>query len=536
MFVLPEIRAALSVLLLIQLAAESLWANELTLISHQSPRPNVVFILADDLGWGEVGCFGQSKIPTPNIDRLASRGVKLTRHYSGAPTCAPSRCVLMTGKHLGHAEIRGNQQAKVKLPQFTEGQHPLSDKALTIARQFQKAGYATGAFGKWGLGPVGSTGEPNRQGFDEFFGYNCQALAHSYFPKALWKNAESIVNNEKPVPGHKKQPEGEVTMEAYQGENYAPRLIMAEALSFIDRHHQQPFFLYLPFTEPHVAMQPPPKIVEEFPVEWDERVYRGDGGYLPHPRPRAAYAAMIRDLDNHVGDVITSLEKHGLLEKTLIVFTSDNGATHASANPDFHVGGADPLFFNSTRELKGFKGSIYEGGLRVPAIVSWPGQIPPATTINTPSYFPDWFPTLCNATQLPLPEGLDGVNLLPLLTGKTSPDQFIRPDPMVWVYAEYTGQVCVHLGDFKVLRRGLRTNRPGPWEVYQLVSDPGESTNLADSRPDLVTKAIEVLKAQTAPNEIFPMPECDLPVLEKGAPKAKTQGKNRSKQESGATE
>lgn len=183
MFIVPEIRAALSVLLLIQLAAESLLANELTLMSHQSPRPNVVFILADDLGWGEVGCFGQSKIPTPNIDLLASRGVKLTRHYSGAPTCAPSRCVLMTGKHLGHSEIRGNQQAKVKLPQFTEGQHPLSDKALTIARLFQKAGYATGAFGKWGLGPVGSTGEPNRQGFDEFLVTTARPWPTVTFPK-----------------------------------------------------------------------------------------------------------------------------------------------------------------------------------------------------------------------------------------------------------------------------------------------------------------------------------------------------------------
>ncbi|MDP1563469.1 MAG: sulfatase-like hydrolase/transferase, partial [Pirellulaceae bacterium] len=177
------------------------------------PRLNVVFILADDLGWGEVGCFGQTKIPTPNLDRLASQGIRLTQHYSGAPVCAPSRCVLMTGKHLGHAEIRGNLQAKVNFPQFTEGQHPLSDDALTIAEVFQRAGYATGAFGKWGLGPVGSTGDPNRQGFDLFFGYNCQAVAHSYYPSHVWRNAARIEINQRPIPGHRKQPDGEVRVE-----------------------------------------------------------------------------------------------------------------------------------------------------------------------------------------------------------------------------------------------------------------------------------------------------------------------------------
>lgn len=475
-------------------------------------RPNVVFILADDLGWGEVGCFGQEKIPTPNIDRLAARGIRLTRHYSGAPTCAPSRCVLMTGKHLGHAEIRGNQQAKVLIPQFTEGQHPISEESVTLAKQFQRAGYKTGAFGKWGLGPVGSTGEPNRKGFDEFFGYNCQAIAHSYFPKSLWRNRESVLLNEAPIPGHKKQPEGDVLLETYQGKKYAPQEILGAATAFIEAHRTQPFFLYLPFIEPHVAMQPPPELVDRFPKEWDDRVYRGEGGYLPHPRPRAAYAAMIHDLDGHVGQVVATLEKAGLLEKTLIVFTSDNGATHDSASEHFHVGGADPVFFNSTRGLRGYKGSIYEGGLRVPAIVAWPGRIAPGQVCEAPTYFPDWFPTLCEAANIPQPEGLDGTSLLPLLTADSPANSLERKTPMVWVYAEYTGQVCVRLGDLKVLRRGLKTRNPQPWEVYNIADDESETTNLAESRPDLITEATKILRDQTSPNDVFPMPDCDTKV------------------------
>ena len=290
---------------------------------------NVVFILADDLGWGELGSYGQKKIPTPHLDRLAAQGTRFTRHYSGAPVCAPSRCVLMTGKHLGHAEVRGNRQAKVADPRFTEGQLPLSTGAVTIAQVFRQAGYATGAMGKWGLGPVGSTGDPNAKGFDLFFGYNCQAVAHSFFPATLWRNAERVPLNRKAVPGHAKQPAGEVRLEDWQGENHASLAMMAEAERFIDAHRSRPFFLYLPFTEPHVAMQPPREWVEKFPRDWDPVPYRGESGYLPHPRPRAGYAAMIALLDHHVGQVLAALDRAGVAERTLVVFSSDNGTTHA---------------------------------------------------------------------------------------------------------------------------------------------------------------------------------------------------------------
>ncbi len=466
-------------------------------------RLNVVFILADDLGWGELGCYGQSKIPTPNIDRLAAQGMRFTRHYSGAPVCAPSRCVLMTGKHLGHAEVRGNLQAKTRFPEFNEGQYPLSESARTLAQVFREAGYATGAMGKWGLGPVGSTGDPNRKGFDLFFGYNCQSVAHSYFPPHVWRNAEKIPINSKPIPGHRAQPEGVVRMEDWIGETYAPKLMIAEAEKFIETNREQPFLLYLPFIEPHVAMHPPRESVEKFPADWDSEPYRGGNGYLPHPRPRAAYAAMISDLDGYVGRVLAALDRHDLVERTLVVFTSDNGSTHAGQRDSrFHVGGADPVFFGSTAGLRGYKGSVHEGGIRVPMIARLPGRIPAGTVNGTPGYFADWFPTLCEAVGLPGPTGLDGESLWPAMIGGKVPD---RKKPMVWVFPEYGGQVAVRMGAIKAVRRGLKTKTPGAWEVYDLTNDPGEAKDLASEKPELVARAVELLRREVTENSVFPL-------------------------------
>ena len=465
-------------------------------------RPNIVFILADDLGWGEVGCFGQQKIPTPNIDRLAKQGMRLTNHYSGAPVCAPSRCVLMTGRHLGHAEIRGNQQAKKTLPQFDEGQHPISAEVATLPLAFRQAGYATGAMGKWGLGPVGSTGDPNKKGFDLFFGYNCQAVAHSYYPKFLWRNAEQVQINAKPISGHQKPVEN-VRGEDYLGDKYAPYLMIEEATKFIDEHKAQPFFLYLACIEPHVAMHPPQAAVDRFPKEWDSEPHRGESGYLPHPRPRAGYAAMISDLDSYVGRVMEALEKAGVADNTLIVFSSDNGTTHASgAGNRFGVGGVDAQFFNSTNGLKGYKGSVYEGGIRVPTIVRYPGKVKAGTTSAAPSYFADWFPTLAAATGIKPPADYDGENLLPILLGGEAPRE---RKPLVWVFPEYGGQVAVRMGNFKALRRGLHTKQIGEWEVYDLAEDIGEKNNLAKSHPQVIEQAMAVLKKETAANGVFPV-------------------------------
>ena len=493
--------AGLSILLL--LLVRTAWAEPAGINSDKRAL-NVVFILADDLGWGELGCYGQQKIPTPHLDRLASQGMRFTRHYSGAPVCAPSRCVLLTGRHMGHAEIRGNIQAQKSFPQFTEGQYPLSARALTVAQVFRKAGYATGAIGKWGLGPVGSTGDPNTQGFDFFFGYNCQALAHSYYPTHLWRNAERVPFNDRPVPGHRPQPSGEVRLEAQTAEHYAPTRMVAEAEQFIAEHRKDRFFLYLAFIEPHVAMHPPKASVDRFPTSWDDEPYRGQNGYLPHPRPRAAYAAMISDLDDHVGRVMQALDSAGLTDRTLVVFTSDNGTTHpAGKNPRFGTGGVDSGFFNSTAGLRGYKGSVYEGGLRVPLIVRLPGRIPAGSVNDRPSYFVDWFPTLCDAARLKTPRGLDGQSLWPQLMGRKNPAQH---RPMVWVFPEYGGQVAVRMNDFKAVRQRLKTPQPGAWELYNLKSDPNEQTDLAGQHPELIAKAETILRDQVAENPVFPVP------------------------------
>ncbi len=467
------------------------------------PKLNVVFILADDLGWGELGCYGQTKIPTPNIDRLAAEGMRFTQHYSGAPVCAPSRCVLMTGKHLGHAEIRGNRQAKLNFPEFTEGQHPLSAASFTVAQAFQQAGYTTGAMGKWGLGPVGSTGDPNKKGFDLFFGYNCQAVAHSYYPAYLWRNSERVTINVDPISGHHKPVDGEIVASRYQGLQYAPYLMIAEAERFIKDNRERPFFLYLPFIEPHVAMHPPQDSVDRFPTDWDEEAYRGESGYLPHPRPHAGYAAMISDLDSYVGKVTKAIHKAGLEERTLVVFTSDNGTTHEGPKTThFHVGGADPTFFNSTAGLRGFKGSVYEGGIRVPMILKLPGAIKAGSVNHTPSYFADWFPTLCNAAKIEIPSGLDGENLWPVMT---SEETLSQRNPMIWVFPEYRGQVAVRMGDMKVLRRDLQTKKPSDWEVYDLNADAAEQHDLAGSHPGLIRDVEKLLSREVDLNSQFPL-------------------------------
>ena len=486
----------------------------------QAAPPNLVFILADDLGYGEAGCYGQAKIRTPHLDQLARDGLRFTRHYAGAPVCAPSRCVLLTGRHLGHAEIRNNRDSGngKKFP----GQFPLTEEALTIAEALKKAGYATGGFGKWGLGPTDTTGSPLRQGFDRFYGYNCQRNAHSYYPPFLDDDHGIEEINATPVPGHRRQTEGEVTAEAYRADTYAPDRILEEALAFLDRFGpagkeggakaaapgKGPFFLYLPFVEPHVAMQPPQEWVDRYPEEWDRDngPYRGGSGYLPHPRPRAGYAAMISDLDEHVGAILKKLDDLGLRENTVVIFTSDNGTTHGGRNPRFGVGGVDSKFFNSTAGLRGFKGSVHEGGLRVPTIMRWPGVIAPGSTTDLPSYFPDWFPTLCTLAGTEAPSALDGMDLTPLLRGATPPE---RKKPMVWEFHGYGGQLAVMDGPWKAVRTGALRKKPGAWELYHLGNDPGEQHDLAAKHPDILQGLRDAYRADRSPNPNFPFPLLD---------------------------
>lgn len=492
--------AAISVLFLLPVATAELACSQ---------RPNIVFIMADDLGYGDTGCYGQKLIRTPNIDQLAKEGLRFTQHYSGAPVCAPARCTLLTGQNAARAQIRGNRDSGNGRP--FPGQWPLDAEIVTLATVLKQAGYATGGFGKWGLGPTDTTGSPLRHGFDRFYGYNCQHNAHSYYPAFLDDDDRQATINSHPVPGHKRQPEGEVLADVYRDENYAPDLILAEAIRFIDANAGKPFFLYLPFVEPHVALQPPQSWIDQYPVEWDEEhgPYRGENGYLPHPRPRAAYAAMVSDLDEHVGQILASLERHGLSENTMVIFTSDNGPTHGGRDRRWHVGGAGCDFFESTGGLRGFKGSVHEGGIRVPCIVKWPNRISPGSTTEFTSYFPDWFPTLTKIAggQLPESQKLDGIDLGSVLTGKDLPD---RTRPVMWEFPEYGGQVAVRDGRWKVVRKGLMTNNPGEWELYDLDNDPGESKDLRNEYPEIVERLAKVHLDSRIPEPDYPFPFFDV--------------------------
>ncbi len=477
----------------------SLLVSLLLALTCEANPPNIVFILADDLGYGELGCYGQEKINTPVLDHLAKEGMKFTQHYTGAPVCAPARCVLMTGKHLAHSEIRGNRDSG-NGKQFP-AQWPITEDVVTIAEVLKKAGYATGAFGKWGLGPAGSTGDPNKQGFDRYFGYICQRNAHSFYPPYLDSDGEKIQINKNPIKGHSKKLEGEVKADDYRDENYAPDLILGESLKFIDANKDKPFFLYLPFVEPHVSMHPPQEWVDKYPKEWDKEPYRGNRGYIPHPRPRAGYAAMISDLDEHVGAVLARLKKHGLEENTIVIFTSDNGPTH-------DVGGVDTGFFNSAGGLRGLKGSCYEGGIRVPTIVRWPDKVKPGSTTNAASYFPDWFPTLAQIAQVDITqEKTDGVSLVPVLEGGDLPK---RHEPMIWEFNGYGGIIAIRDGKWKALRRGLKSkNGPSPWELYDLEADPNEENNLAENHSKTIQRLEKLWLDTRTVEPDFPVPTAD---------------------------
>ena len=475
------------------------------LVAQADRKPNIVFILADDLGYGELGCYGQKKIRTPNIDRLASQGIKFTHHYTGAPVCAPARCVLLTGLHLGHAEIRNNGDSKNgrKFP----GQWPINGGTITIAEALKKGGYVSGGFGKWGLGPTDTSGSPIKQGFDRFYGYNCQRNAHSFFPPFLDDDEGKEKINNNPIPGHLQKPKDEIKADDYRDEIYAPDRILEEALEFLDKNKDQPFFLYLPFVEPHVAMHPPQEWIDRYPKEWDQKkgAYRGQNGYLPHPRPRAGYAAMISDLDEHVGTILKRLKKHGLDNDTIVVFTSDNGTTHPSRDPKFHVGGVDALFFNSTAGLRGWKGSVNEGGIRVPAIVRWPGKIKAGSTTSAPSYFPDWFPTLCKAAGVKIPKKLDGTDLTPALIKKA----FERSKPMIWEFHGYGGQLAIIDFPWKVVRQKAKSKKPGKWQLYNIRKDPAEGNDLAEQHPEIVNRLEGAFKNDRTPNARAKLPLYD---------------------------
>jgi arylsulfatase A len=480
--------------------------------SAASPRPNVLFILADDLGYGDLSCYGQQKFPTPNIDRLAAEGMKFTAHYSGHNVCAPSRCVLMTGKHSGHGYIRENKQAKALGLPFEEGQAPVPPNHLQLPLTLKKLGYTLGGFGKWGLGPVGSTGDPPAQGFDRFYGYNCQAVAHNYYPTHLWSNATQIALNNPKFAAHQKlatnaDPNAAASYVKFSGKDYAPDLIAEQARRFLQENKDRPFFLYFPTTVPHLALQVPEDSLAEFAGKFGETPYPGGNGYLPHRTPRAAYAAMVTRLDREVGRLLDLLTTLGLDERTIIVFTSDNGPLYDK------LGGTDTDFFNSAVGFRGRKGSNYEGGIRVPCLVRWKGRIAPRTTSDRVTGFEDWLPTLLEliGEGKSGPRGIDGISFAPTLLGK-------RQRARSFLYREspgYGGQQSIRVGDWKAIRTNLNpgpravNQAPGEIELYNLATDPGETRNVVSDNPKVVARLSKLMKEQHTPSELWPMRALD---------------------------
>jgi len=452
-------------------------------VHHPTQRqPNIILVLADDLGAAELGCYGQTKIATPNIDRLAREGARFTQFYSAAPVCAPSRCALLTGLHLGHAPIRDNAEVE------PEGQAPLPLGFPTLAQDLLAANYETACIGKWGLGFIATSGDPLNVGFRRFFGYNCQREAHNAYPTHLWRNAGIV-----PLAGNDPKTRKEAV--------YAPGLLLDDAEKFIASNAGRPFFLAYTTTLPHLALQPPADALARYQGRFPETPYKGRKGYLPHPEPRAAYAAMISRLDDEVGALRTAVDKAGIADDTIIVITSDNGATH-------DVGGVDTVFFDSTGGLRGRKGSLWEGGLRVPCIVWAPGRIAEGRTIDSPAWSVDLratFAALAGAE----PPNTDGVDLVPLLTaGAALPER-----AFYWPFPGYGAQEAVREGRWKIVRRDLATRaKTGEikpldgWQLFDLATDPNETRDLAAQHPEIVARLAEIAARAYQPNTDFPLP------------------------------
>lgn len=471
-------------------------------------KPNIVFILADDLGFTELGSYGQTKIKTPRLDQLAAEGMRFTRCYSGNAVCAPSRCVLMTGQHPGHAVVRSNKGMQ------PEGQYPIPEDNVTIAELLQGEGYVCGAFGKWGLGNTWSTGNPTKQGFNRFFGYNCQAHAHSYYPETLWSDNETVkLGNDPPVPGHASLPEGADpadprSYDVFKGQDYAPDRINEQALAFIRENKDEPFFLYYPTVIPHVALHVPDEDLEPYhALGWEDPPFvRAKGyGYTPHFTPRAAYAAMITRMDTYIGRVLDLLEELGLAENTLVVFSSDNGTTHLKDEVDYD-------FFESVKPLRGLKGSLYEGGIRVPMIVRWPGKVAAGSTSDFVTGFEDWLPTMLDVVgaepDAPM-QDVDGISILPTLLGEKQPER----DFLYREFTGYGGQQAVWLGKrWKGVRQQLlKKNNPDPLkiELFDLEADVSESKDVAAENPEIVAKIEKLMREERVPSEVFPIPVLD---------------------------
>lgn len=428
-------------------------------------RPNIIYILMDDAGYGDLSCYGQKHFQTPNMDRLATEGLKFTDHYSGSTVCAPTRCCLMTGVHTGHALVRGNREVQ------PEGQAPMPADVVTLPRLLNKAGYATGMFGKWGLGAPGSPSDPAAH-FQEFFGYNCQRQAHTYYPTHLWHNREKV---------------------ELDGKTYSSDLIHAAARDFIRKNADGPFFCYMSITVPHASMHVPEEDAAPFRKKFPQfedviGKYKG-----PNVRnPVAAFAGMMTRLDRSVGKVLDLLQELDIDDNTLVMLSSDNGP---------HVeGGHKPDFFDSNGPLKGHKRDLYEGGIRVPLVARWPGTIKAGTTTDLISAHWDILPTVLELAEAAPLKNTDGISFVPTLTGKDDQEEH---EYLYWEFHERGGKQAVRIGEWKSVRLNVRKNPDSPIELYHLPTDIGEEKNVAAEHPEIVRQMREAMLESHVESDTF---------------------------------
>ncbi len=442
--------------------------------------PNIIYILADDLGYGDLSGLGQQKYETPNIDALKEQGLFFAQHYAGSTVCAPSRSALMSGQHTGHTFVRGNREVQ------PEGQHPIPADLKILPEMLKDAGYVSGAFGKWGLGYPGSEGDPINKGFDVFYGYNCQRQGHHYYPHHLWDNDRKVM------------------LDANAGTAkgvYAPELIHDRTLKFIEDNRNKPFFCYVASIIPHAELAAPEAYMEKFRGKFPAgKPYKGKdngpglrrGAYQSQAEPRTAFAAMITLLDDQVGEIVAKTEELGIADRTLIIFTSDNGA-HCE-------GGADPGFFNSNGQFRGLKRDLYEGGVHVPMIAYWPGRVAAGKTSEHISAFWDMVPTFTELAGVRPPENVDGISLLPTLLGKGEQS---KHDYLYWEFYGCRGRIAVRMGKWKGVRYHVIDQPNRSIELYDLSRDVGERNNVAAQYPEVVERIAAIMREAHTPSEVF---------------------------------
>ncbi len=437
--------------------------------SVENKSPNVIFILADDLGYGDLGCYGQTKFETPNIDAMSEQGMQFTQSYAGCSVSAPSRCVLMTGKHTGNSYIRGNKN--VECDDGRGYDMALAADEVTMAEMFKERGYSTACCGKWGLGGPNTEGAPNLQGFDYFYGYLGQMFAHFYYPEFLHENNTLVELN---------------------GKEYSHDLIEQKALDYIKENKDNPFFLYLSFTLPHAELRLPDEYMTKYLDKFDETPYDSHGkGYNSQEQPHAAFASMVERLDLSVGRVNELLEELGIDDNTLVIFTSDNGA-HCE-------GGADPDFFNSTAGLRGIKRSLHEGGIRVPMVATWKDKIPVGVKNDAPIAFWDMMPTFAEIIGAETPENIDGISMLPSLMGDEAP----KHDYLYWEFHEQGGRQAVRKGDWKLIKQKVTTPEDSYYELYNIAQDPSEKDDLIEVETKIAEELMQIMESSHSESQIF---------------------------------